>query len=418
MVTGPLLYVRRASWLSCLRIAPLADVWFRRPPPEPDQGDKEVLVPSAYVAAAVAAGDTQSDFQVRNNEPAPNPIRNSYDEQQEVLASCRRRPQNGKRPEAQEYWAVRPPCGSLGCVRGKRAQDLGTLGGTQSIAFAVNDSGQVVGASMTADNQQHAFSWTRSGGMIDLGTLGGSSSSAVAVNASGRVVGSSNLTDDIEQRAFSWTPSDGMIDLGTLGGTQSTASAVNALGQVVGQSLTSDGVFHAFLWTPSGGMIDLGTLGGSSSVALAVNDSAQVVGYSSTAGDSELHAVLWLRADLSVSKTDSPDPAHVGQKLTYTVLVTNNGPDPATVVTLSDTLPKTAGFGSVTTTQGTCTRSKTGVKCSLGGLASGATATVTIVVKPTQKGTITNTVTAAAGSPTTDPNIANNTATQSTTVRP
>jgi uncharacterized repeat protein (TIGR01451 family) len=233
------------------------------------------------------------------------------------------------------------------------------------------------------------------------------------VNDGGQVVGQS------QDHAFSWTPSGGMIDLGTLGGSSSAAAAVNDSGQVVGYSSTAgDSETHAFSWTPSGGMIDLGTLGGSSSVALAVNDSGQVVGYSSTAGDSELHAVLWLRADLSVSKTDSPDPAHVGQKLTYTVLVTNNGPDPATVVTLSDTLPKTAGFGSVTTTQGTCTRSKTGVKCSLGGLASGATATVTIVVKPTQKGTITNTVTAAAGSPTTDPNIANNTATQSTTVRP
>jgi uncharacterized repeat protein (TIGR01451 family) len=94
-----------------------------------------------------------------------------------------------------------------------------------------------------------------------------------------------------------------------------------------------------------------------------------------------------------VTKTDSPDPAHVGQKLTYSVPVTNNGPEQATGVTLSDTLPKTTGFGSVSTTQGTCTRTKTGVTCNLGTLANGATATVTIVVKPTQKGAITNTVT-------------------------
>jgi uncharacterized repeat protein (TIGR01451 family) len=122
-------------------------------------------------------------------------------------------------------------------------------------------------------------------------------------------------------------------------------------------------------------------------------------------------------ADLSVTKTDSPDPAHVGQVLTYTVVVTNSGPDSATGVTLSDTLPKTTGFGSVSTTQGTCTRTKTGVTCNLGTLASGATATVTIVVKPTQKGTITNTVTVADLSPS-DPNTANNTATQNTTVKP
>ncbi len=122
-------------------------------------------------------------------------------------------------------------------------------------------------------------------------------------------------------------------------------------------------------------------------------------------------------ADLSVSKADSPDPAHVGQKLTYTILVTNNGPDSATGVTLTDTLPKSTGFGSVSTTQGTCTRAKQVVSCNIGPLASGATATVTIVVKPTQKGTITNTVTVAATSPN-DPNTANNTATTPTLVKP
>jgi uncharacterized repeat protein (TIGR01451 family) len=122
-------------------------------------------------------------------------------------------------------------------------------------------------------------------------------------------------------------------------------------------------------------------------------------------------------ADLSVAKTDSPDPAHVGQVLTYTVVVTNNGPDSATGVTIVDTLPKTTGFGSVGTTKGNCTRTKTGVSCNLGDFTNGATATVTIVVKPTQKGKITNTVTVTDASPS-DPNMTNNTATQDTTVKP
>jgi len=86
-------------------------------------------------------------------------------------------------------------------------------------------------------------------------------------------------------------------------------------------------------------------------------------------------------------------------------------------VTLTDTLPKTTGFGSVSTTKGSCTRSKMVVSCSLGSMASGTQATVTIVVKPTQKGTITNSATVAATSPN-DPNTTNNTATQSTTVKP
>jgi hypothetical protein len=88
-------------------------------------------------------------------------------------------------------------------------------------------------------------------------------------------------------------------------------------------------------------------------------------------------------------------------------------------VTLTDNLPKNAGFGSATTTQGTCTAkpAKRLVTCNLGSLAAGATVTVTISVKPTSKGTITNTAQAAAASPP-DPNTANNADTETTTVVP
>jgi uncharacterized repeat protein (TIGR01451 family) len=123
-------------------------------------------------------------------------------------------------------------------------------------------------------------------------------------------------------------------------------------------------------------------------------------------------------ADLSVTKSGSPAIGHVGQKLTYTIPVTNNGPDTANTVTLTDTLPKTTGFGSASATNGgTCTRSKMTVTCTWTTLANGSTGTATIVVKPTQKGTITNTVTVSAASPT-DPDTTNNTATATTTVKP
>ena len=71
--------------------------------------------------------------------------------------------------------------------------DLGTLGGTAySVALDVNNSGQVVGASgNTYWESNHAFSWTEAGGMIDL-TLGSTGSYAYAVNDSGWVVGSAS----------------------------------------------------------------------------------------------------------------------------------------------------------------------------------------------------------------------------------
>ncbi len=125
------------------------------------------------------------------------------------------------------------------------------------------------------------------------------------------------------------------------------------------------------------------------------------------------------RADLSITMTDSPDPAHVGQNLNYTIMVRNNGADRAVGVTVTDQLPKNAGYGSASSTQGSCglKPSKTAVACSIGTMANGASVTVTLVVKPTSKGTITNTASVAAASPP-DPNTQNNTATASTTVQP
>src|SRR5438552_3463931 len=164
--------------------------------------------------------------------------------------------------------------------------DLGTLGGLQSGAGAVNDSGQIVGFSALPVFGAHAFSWTAAGGMIDLGTLGGPGSGTLAVDANGQVVGGSIVTLGVSNHAFSWTPAGGMIDLGALGGlgifTQSVAFALNDAGQVVGRS-TITGGSHAFSWTPAGGMIDLGTLGGTSTAA-AVNANGQVVGSSKLAG--------------------------------------------------------------------------------------------------------------------------------------
>src|SRR5205814_3456910 len=95
--------------------------------------------------------------------------------------------------------------------------DVGTLGGCRSgvapFGHAINASGQVVGTSSTAGDQtNHAFSWTEAGGMVDLGTLGGYSA-ASAVNDNGQVVGES-ATADSPQHAFSWTEAGGMIDLG------------------------------------------------------------------------------------------------------------------------------------------------------------------------------------------------------------
>src|SRR5690242_6010552 len=85
------------------------------------------------------------------------------------------------------------------------ATDLGTLGGVESRAYAINAAGAVVGGSLTFSGREHAFRWTRGGGMKDLGTLpGGGSSRAVWVNEDGDVAGWST-TSAGATHAVVWT---------------------------------------------------------------------------------------------------------------------------------------------------------------------------------------------------------------------
>jgi len=166
-------------------------------------------------------------------------------------------------------------------------RDLGTLpGGDYSAAFAINDSGIVVGTSNTSTST-HAFSWTPTQGLSDLGTLpGGNASSALAINNQGQIAGSSG------GHAALWS-GGGIQDLGTLGGATSEAHGISNLGAIVGVSDTSSGP-HAFLWK-AGAMQDLGVLpGDSSSRADHINDSGMVVGASEGSGG--IRAFVWTSA--------------------------------------------------------------------------------------------------------------------------
>jgi len=145
---------------------------------------------------------------------------------------------------------------------------------------------------------------------------------------------------------------------------------------------------------------------------------AKVEYSSGTAGDYLLsisrNCKIGPPTDLSVSQTDSPDPVAPGGNVTYAITVQDLGAAPASLVQLRDDLPAGSTFVSATPSQGNCAGAGP-VFCQLGTIASGANATVTLVVTaPASSGTITNT--AKVQTNVIDTNAANDSSAQSTTV--
>jgi uncharacterized repeat protein (TIGR01451 family) len=122
---------------------------------------------------------------------------------------------------------------------------------------------------------------------------------------------------------------------------------------------------------------------------------------------------ITLRSDLAVTKTDSPDPVYYLENITYTIVVTNNGPSDATSVVLTDGIPVGTSYVS---NAGGGTLSSGTVTWSLGTIAAGSSASVTLTVKveATASSSVSNT--ASVSSSVFDPTTSNNTASATTAV--
>jgi uncharacterized repeat protein (TIGR01451 family) len=122
-------------------------------------------------------------------------------------------------------------------------------------------------------------------------------------------------------------------------------------------------------------------------------------------------------ADLSVTISDSPDPVTSGATLTYTVLVHNAGPDPATNTVVTDGLPGGVTLVSATATGGgTCALSSGKEICNLGTVTTTTDRTITIKVT-VKKASGSLTDTASVTSDVADPTPSNNLDSETTTIK-
>ena len=188
--------------------------------------------------------------------------------------------------------------------------DLGTLGGSLSIASAINDRGQVVGWSTTLDGLQHSFLWEK-GTMRQLGTdffnsfsinnrgqvlvvgpggmylLTGSDATFIALTFNQAVVNQRGEVAGIDgtQHAFIWR--QGVLTLLPTPGDFSDGFGINDSGDVVGFVIGATG--HATLWT-GGAAVDISQ--GNPTIAFDINDSGVIAGVVGS------HPAVWIRGQL------------------------------------------------------------------------------------------------------------------------
>jgi probable HAF family extracellular repeat protein len=164
--------------------------------------------------------------------------------------------------------------------------DLDTLGGPEGFAEAMNEQGDIVGESQTANGIFHATLWPVDGAPVDLDTLGSRFSMAVAVNLTRQVIGNVQLPG-LGQRGFVWTPGEGMQDLNAFPGDEASAARdINDAGVIVGSSWRADPVqalvtARAVAWM-NGTISDLNTLIDNPEWTLesaqAINEAGWIVG--------------------------------------------------------------------------------------------------------------------------------------------
>jgi len=179
--------------------------------------------------------------------------------------------------------------------------DIGTLGGTRAFPADINEAGQIVGTSETSTGVYHAFRWQQ-GEMLDIGaSLGDLVTLAVAVNENGQVILSTPTAETDVQRSFLWDDRGVREILPVPGYARVDAVALNDQGQVVGIARNTGLPDLGFLWQDG-----VTTLLGPRVMPRAISNLGEIVGSHQQTGDQR--AFIWRNGVLS--DIHPADPAY------------------------------------------------------------------------------------------------------------
>jgi uncharacterized repeat protein (TIGR01451 family) len=297
-------------------------------------------------------------------------------------------------------------CSFTGAVSGNAGSqhtDVVTASGKDDDGNSVSDSDDAV---VTLSNVPSSIAVTKSASPTAIQEPGGTATFSVTVKNTSAVdsVTITSLTDDI----YGNLDGKGSCDV-----PQTLAPGASYSCSFTGAVSGSGGSTHVDVVTASGTDDDGTPVTGSDDASVSITSAPPPPPPPPVTPPPTVIAPA-ATIDLSIVKTDRPDPVFVGGRLTYTLAVRNLGPDTATNVQVADSLPLATDFVSVTTSQGTCTGGRV-IRCSLGTMANGAVATVTIIVRPTEPGVLLNTATVVGEQ--SEPNTANNRSTAPTLVQ-
>jgi uncharacterized repeat protein (TIGR01451 family) len=288
-----------------------------------------------------------------------------------------------------------------------RTGDIYVAGITSSSDFPVNNAVQ---PSLNGFQDGFIARLKNDGSALDFSTyLGGTGfeiATAIAVDSAGNAY-VTGLT--------------GSLDFPVINAVQPTMGGTFANVDAFVTKLSPEGTSIVYSTYLGGGGFDQG-----SSIAVDGSANAYVTGFTSSidfpttpflprlTGPSDAFVTkIGMSADLAITLAGNRNPVMIKKQLTYTLTVTNNGPDPAVSTMVTDTPPAGVSLISAAASQGSCTCTSE-INCELGSLASGGSAEITIIVKPSSAGTITNSASVTSG--TSDPDPANNTAAIQTVV--